>query len=53
MTADARRGRRRRDALALADAIDFLGATVGAGSAWDVSTVRLRVPVARLDEAAR
>ena len=40
-----------KDALALADAIDFLGATVGAGSAWDVSTVRLRVPVARLDEA--
>ncbi|HVQ26322.1 MAG TPA: pitrilysin family protein [Planctomycetota bacterium] len=40
-----------KDALALADAIDFLGATVGAGSAWDVSTVRLRVPVARLDDA--
>jgi zinc protease len=40
-----------KDALALADAIDFLGATVGAGSAWDVSTVRLRVPIARLDEA--
>ena len=38
------------DALALADAIDFLGATIGAGASWDASTVRLRVPVARLDE---
>jgi len=40
-----------KDALALADAIDFLGATIGAGASWDASTVRLRVPVARLDEA--
>jgi len=40
-----------KDALALADAIDFLGATLGSGSAWDLSSVRLRVPVARLDEA--
>jgi predicted Zn-dependent peptidase len=40
-----------KDALALADAVDFLGASLGAGSGWDVSTVRLRVPVARLDEA--
>jgi predicted Zn-dependent peptidase len=40
-----------KDALALADAIDFLGATLGAGSGWDASTVRLRVPVARLDDA--
>ena len=39
------------DALALADAIDFLGATIGAGASWDASTVRLRVPVARLDDA--
>jgi zinc protease len=39
-----------KDALALADAVDFLGATLGAASGWDVSTVRLRVPVARLDE---
>ncbi|HKZ33198.1 MAG TPA: pitrilysin family protein, partial [Vicinamibacteria bacterium] len=40
-----------KDALALADAIDFLGATIGAGASWDASTVRLRVPVARLDDA--
>jgi len=40
-----------KDALALADAIDFLGATIGTGASWDASTVRLRVPVARLDEA--
>lgn len=40
-----------KDALALADAIDFLGATIGTGAAWDASTVRLRVPVARLDAA--
>jgi len=40
-----------KDALALADAIDFLGATIGAGASWDASTVRLRVPVARLDAA--
>jgi zinc protease len=40
-----------KDALALADAIDFLGATIGASASWDASTVRLRVPVARLDDA--
>src|SRR3990172_7627393 len=40
-----------KDALALADAIDFLGATLGAAASWDASTVRLRVPVARLDDA--
>jgi zinc protease len=40
-----------RDALALADAIDFLGATLEPGADWDASTVRLRVPVARLADA--
>lgn len=38
-----------KDALALADAIDFLGARLSAAASWDASTVRLRVPVARLD----
>ncbi len=40
-----------RDALALADAIDFLGAQLGTEASWDASTVRLRVPVARLADA--
>ncbi len=40
-----------RDALALADAVDFLGATLETAADWDASTVRLRVPVARLVEA--
>jgi len=40
-----------RDALALADAIDFLGATLETGADWDASTVSLRVPVARLTDA--
>jgi zinc protease len=40
-----------RDALALADAIDFLGATLETGAGWDASTVSLRVPVARLGDA--
>jgi len=40
-----------RDALALADAIDFLGATLETASDWDASTVSLRVPVARLGDA--
>jgi len=40
-----------RDALALADAVDFLGAQIETGSWWDASTVRLRVPVARLADA--
>ena len=42
-----------KDALALADAVDFLGATLATGAAWDASTVRLRVPVARLERGAR
>jgi predicted Zn-dependent peptidase len=40
-----------KDALALADAVDFLGATLVAGASWDASTVRLRTAVARLPEA--
>jgi zinc protease len=40
-----------RDALALADAVDFLGARIETGAQWDASTVRLRVPVARLGDA--
>jgi len=40
-----------RDSLALADAVDFLGADLSATSAIDSSAVRLHVPVARLAEA--
>ena len=40
-----------RDALALADAIDFLGASLGTGSSFDMSSVRLHTPVSKLDEA--
>jgi len=52
MTADMLdEGAAGRDALALADAVEFLGASLGAGSTWDAATVRLRVPVARLEPA--
>ena len=40
-----------RSALEIADAIDFLGADLNAGSAIDSSAVRLHVPVARLAAA--
>jgi len=40
-----------KDALALADAVDFLGARLGTGTSWEASTVSLRVPTARLDDA--
>jgi len=40
-----------RSALELADAIDFLGADLGAASGIDSSAVRLHVPVARLADA--
>ena len=40
-----------KDALAIADAVDFLGAQLDTGASWDASTVRLRVPVARLSDA--
>jgi zinc protease len=52
MTADMLdEGAAGKDALALADAVDYLGATLVSGSSWDASTVRLRVPVARLETA--
>jgi len=40
-----------KDALALADAVDFLGAELDTGADWDYASVRLRVPVARLGDA--
>jgi len=40
-----------RSALEIADAVDFLGADLGAASAVDASAVRLHVPVARLADA--
>jgi predicted Zn-dependent peptidase len=40
-----------RSALEIADAVDFLGAVLTAGSSFDASSVRLNVPVARLAEA--
>ncbi len=40
-----------RSALELADAVDFLGASLSTSSSWDASTVRLHTPVARLDAA--
>ncbi len=40
-----------RTALELADAIDFLGASLGTGSSFDASTVRLQSPVSKLDDA--
>jgi predicted Zn-dependent peptidase len=44
-------GAGRRDALALADAIDYLGATVSSTSGQHDMAVRLHTPVARLDSA--
>jgi zinc protease len=38
-----------KDALGLADAIDFLGAEVRTSATWDSSIVALSVPVARLE----
>jgi zinc protease len=40
-----------RGSLELADAIDFLGASLSTGSSWDSSSVRLHTPVAKLDQA--
>jgi predicted Zn-dependent peptidase len=40
-----------RSSLELADAIDFLGATLATTSTFDLSAVRLSVPVARLGDA--
>lgn len=42
-----------RDALSLADAIDFLGASISAGAGFDASSVSLYTPVARLGDALR
>jgi predicted Zn-dependent peptidase len=40
-----------RDALQIADAIDYLGAQLSTGSGVDASSVRLHVPVARMADA--
>jgi zinc protease len=40
-----------RDALALADAIDYLGASIGTGASFDASSVSLYTPVSRLADA--
>src|SRR5713101_6569919 len=40
-----------RSSLEIADAVDFLGADLGASSGIDASAVRLHVPVARLADA--
>jgi predicted Zn-dependent peptidase len=40
-----------RSALEVADAVDFLGADLGASSLVDASTIRLHVPVERLADA--
>jgi len=40
-----------RGALELADAIEFLGASLSTGSGFDASTVRLQTPVSKLDDA--
>jgi predicted Zn-dependent peptidase len=50
-TAMLEEGAGSRSALQIADAVDFLGADLGAGSGIDASTVRLHVPVARLADA--
>ena len=40
-----------RTALELADAVEFLGASLTTGSAMDSSTIRLQTPVSKLDAA--
>lgn len=40
-----------RSALEIADAVDYLGAALGASTSPDSSAVRLNVPVSRLEEA--
>ena len=40
-----------RNALDLADAVDFLGASLTTASSWDSSSVRLHTPVSKLDAA--
>ena len=51
MTAMLEEGAGSRSSLEISDAIDFLGADLGAGSSFDSSAVRLHVPVARLADA--
>lgn len=51
MTAMLTEGAGSRSALEIADAVDFLGADLGAASTFDASAVRLHVPVARLGDA--
>jgi len=40
-----------RNALELADAVEFLGASLSTSSSWDSSRVRLHTPTARFDAA--
>jgi len=40
-----------RNSLELADAIDFLGADIGASSSWHSSTISLHTPVSKIDSA--
>jgi zinc protease len=44
-------GAGKRDALAIADAVDFLGADLSTASTFDASYVDLHVPIARLTDA--
>jgi len=50
-TAMLEQGAGSRSALEIADAIDYLGADLSAGSGFDSSALRLHVPVARLADA--
>lgn len=43
-------GAGRYDALRLADAVDYLGASLSADASWEGSRVMLHVPAARLDQ---
>jgi predicted Zn-dependent peptidase len=40
-----------RNALDLADAIEFLGASLSTGSSFDASSIQLHTPVSKLDDA--
>ena len=51
MAAMMTEGAGKRDALQLADAIDYLGAQMGASAGMHTSAVTLQTPVARLDSA--
>ena len=51
MSAMLEEGAGSRSALQIADAVDFLGADLNAGSTFDASGLRLHVPVARLADA--